>query len=130
MRERRKNRRDGTDPLIKITNTIGNLSWVFVSVTVFFSWVLVFFIYIFTQVVNDPVGIFVNGNRSFTGREAASKLFGFSFYALLFVFALSSIGLILNSLRHHRQTDKYNKSLIALVILSLLGLMTRLFINF
>ena len=119
------NRRSGPDLLVRLNTVIGNLSWVFVSVIVLFSWVLVFFMFIFNRVINDPVkGLFDQPSMP-SGWEAASRLMRISYFALFILFIISGIGLVLNSLRHNRKTDKYKASLIVLFILSLTGLIIR-----
>lgn len=107
-----KNRRRGPDILIK---------WI--NYSAIFSWILIFIVFIVVSIAKPPVEGFFD--RQYGIKVSATWDTTLLEYAFLMMFPLlliCIIGLLINSLRHQRKTDTYNKSLIVCFILSLLGI--------
>jgi hypothetical protein len=127
--ERRMNeRRTGPDPLIKLTWSISKLSWMIVLFLVIFSWILISSILLIDYVSQTP---FSNNNtdRNILGLPSDwySLVMNYTYYLFIAVFVICAFGLILNSFRHSRKSDTYNRSLIVLSIISIIGIIAHLF---
>ena len=93
-----------------------------VSVIALFGWLLAIMSLITVRIAQP------RGDDYFT-RVYGSSIIGFwntpmlrvSFLALLLSFMSCLIGMIANMMRHRRKSDRFNKSVITLAILSLLG---------
>jgi hypothetical protein len=115
-------RRSGPDSVMKLSGSIEVLSKALIVSIVTFLWILLSSIYIISHVskyFSDQSGFQLPANFD--------KIFlGYSIYILIIVFVLCAISLVLESMRHHRKTDKYSKSVIIFGILSFLGIIFHL----
>ena len=124
-----QDRRSGPDPLIKLTSSIAGFSKLFVYIAIVFSWVLISTAFIIDYVIKTPFKGFIDSQNNYIERDYwFSALVDFSFYMLIFVFAVCILGLLVNSLRHHRKEDTYNKSLVIFTVLSFIGICVHLFV--
>lgn len=116
-------RRSGPDSILKLSGSIEMLSKALVISIVIFLWILISSIYLVSYAAK-----FFTDQSYFQLPADLDKIFlGYSIYLLIFIFLLCAIALVLESMRHHRKTDKYNKSLVFFCILSFLGIVFHLF---
>lgn len=82
-------------------------------------WFLTIGALIITALALPMVRNFINSVFSINLQTAWSKiLYQIDFYFLSAIFLVSGVGLIFNSMRHRRRTDKFNTSLIYFLVLS------------
>ena len=107
-----KNRRRGPDILIK---------WIhYISI---FCWALIFVIFIVVSVAKPPVEGFFDRQYGIRVNAAWDKtLLDSAFYLMFPLLIICAVGLLINSIRHQRKTDTYNKTLIISFFLSLAGI--------
>ncbi len=104
-----KNRRRGPDTLIKV-----------ISFTSIITWILIVAIFIIVSIAKPPPG-------SYMGQSAFSKswdaeMVQYAFYLMFPILIICAIGLLVNSTRHQRKTDTYNKTLMISFFASLVGI--------
>ncbi|MDY6967090.1 MAG: hypothetical protein SVR08_00340 [Spirochaetota bacterium] len=113
-----RNRRKGPDALIKTINYLALVSWIFI-----------FTIFILISIAKPAVeGFFDRQYGISVSNTWDTSLLEYSFYLMFILLIIGLIGLYINTTRHQRKTDRYNKSLILSVILSFIGILYYLFI--
>jgi hypothetical protein len=111
-------RRSGPDSIMKLSGSIEVLSKALIVSIATFVWILLSSIYIISHVAK-----FFSDQSDFQLPSNFDKIFmGYSVYLLIVIFALCAISLVLESMRHHRKTDKYSRSIIFFGVLSFLGI--------
>jgi len=113
--DRRSNapRRKGADPLVR------SLNWITLT-----AWVLLFVAIIFLGFARPGSDTFFDRYYRICLRSTwDDQLVTFYFVVMLLNFVVSSIGLFMNSRRMKRSTDEYRLSLIAVLLLSFLGIL-------
>ena len=111
--EKNPNRRSGPDSVIKAIKGI-----------VGFSWILVLIIFIVFSIAKPGVDGMRIGGRIIRG--ANESVLKYAFYLMIFQTLLCSLGIIINTTRLKRKTDKLYLSLIILGALSVIGIITYL----
>jgi hypothetical protein len=115
-------RRDGPDSILKLSGSIELLSKALIVSMITFLWILFSSIFIISRVSK-----FFTDQSNFQLPVNFDKIFmGYSIYMLIAIFILCAIALVLESMRHHRKTDKYSKSIIIFGILSFIGIILHL----
>jgi uncharacterized membrane protein len=85
------------------------------------SWYLALTALIVTCLAMPAVRTFLNETFAFELKKSWSTLlYNIDFYLLVAIFLLSGLGVLLNTLRHRRRTDRYNPTLIYFMVLSAL----------
>jgi hypothetical protein len=111
-------RRDAPDSILKLSGSIEILSKALIVSIITFLWILFSSIFIISQVAK-----FFADQSDFQLPVNFDKIFmGYSIYMLIAIFILCIIALLLESMRHHRKTDKYSKSIIIFGLLSFIGI--------
>jgi peptidoglycan biosynthesis protein MviN/MurJ (putative lipid II flippase) len=104
------NLRSEPDKLIK---SIGRFSLV--------SWSLTLIAFVVTCLAMPVVRKFLTDTFNLELKKGwSTTLYQIDFYLFTAIFIVSGLGLLLNSLRHRRRTDRYNYSLVYFVVLSAL----------
>ncbi|MDY6934314.1 MAG: hypothetical protein SVZ03_08860 [Spirochaetota bacterium] len=112
-----KNRRRGPDILIKWINYIAVSCWIFI-----------FTIFIIVSIAKPPVEGFFDRQYGIQVNNTWDRtLLEYAFYLMFPLLIICGIGLLINSTRHKRKTDTYNKTLIVCFVLSILGITYFLF---
>ncbi len=105
----RKNRRKGKDTLTKLV--------AFISVL---CWVLMASVMTLLAVSRPRVEQSYSASEALSGFIWDGSLLSYSYYLLIAETGLCIIGIVLNSFRIKRKTDRYNTSLFFLLLISLL----------
>jgi hypothetical protein len=115
-------RRTEPDAVLKLSGSIELLSKALVVSIITFLWILLSSIFIISRVAK-----YFSDQPSFQLPVNFDRIFmGYSIYMLIVIFALCAITLLLESMRHHRKTDKFSKSIVIFGILSFLGIIFHL----
>lgn len=102
-----KNRRRGPDVVIRWINYTAVISWIILII-------------IFLMVSLSKPGMVFNPKSGLNiGATWDMKLLRYALYMVFPLFILSIIGLISNASRHKRKSDRFNKTIIINLILSL-----------
>jgi len=104
-------RRRGPDTLIRWINYLSTTAWIVIMV-----------ILIIVSMTKPGSTINYFGRNVQLYSRGDSSLMDWVLYLLIFLFSICSIGLMINSLRHRRKEDKYNRTLIVFGIGSILGI--------
>ncbi len=104
-----KNRRRGPDFLIKCINY-----------TAAVIWILIFVVFIIVSVAKPPAGSYMG--QSAYSRTWDTGLVQYAFYLMFPILIMCTVGLLVNSTRHQRKSDTYNKTLVVSFVLSLIGI--------
>jgi hypothetical protein len=110
-------RRKGPDLLVKWVKWTGIVSWI-----------VLFSIMLITDMAKPPIETFFD--RMFNVKLRTYWDTGLIRLALVFMvvlFLLSVAGIIANSMRHRRKTDRYNKSVIFSATASFIGILFYIF---
>jgi len=107
------NRRKGPDKWIKSLTWFGIIGWIFMFVT------MIVFHLARPETEKSLTGFF----QYRLGKNWDAELVPYFIILSAFILFISALGLIINSRRHNRRTDNYRFSLIALVVISILGLL-------
>ena len=115
-------RRSGPDSVMKLTGSIEVLSKALIVSIGTFLWILLSSIFIISYAAK-----YFSDQSEFKLPANFDKIFmGYSIYLLVIIFVLCAISLVLESMRHHRKTDKYSKSIIFFGVISFLGIIFHL----
>ena len=110
-------RRQGPDIWLKVMKIFGMISWCFlITALYFFDQAQPRIETLFDRWLN--VSLRANWDRTFLQTM---------FFLILAVFYLSGAGLIINTRRHKRDTDRYSLTLIFLLLTSMLGVIIYIF---
>jgi len=115
----KKPRRRGPDRVINTVNYLVLITWL-----VFF---VAFLMVTFAKTPTDALVFRSVGTR--TGVHAGSMIKWISIIFMLAQLVLSVVGLVMQSSRMKRKSDKYSKSLIAFVMIAILGLILMVFLG-
>ncbi|MCK5708249.1 MAG: hypothetical protein KAI43_11400 [Candidatus Aureabacteria bacterium] len=108
----KKERRHGPDKWIFITKYIGIICWFLFILTVFLA-----------DKSKPRMETFFDRLLNVDLRKNWDLvLLDVSFYVTLTMFYLAGLGLIINTRRHKRKSDKYNRTLIFLILASLISI--------
>ena len=110
-----KNRRRGPDFLIRCINIAAIVCWIFI-----------FAIFIIVSLSKPPAGSYMGQSL---GKTWDKELLNYAFYMMFPLLIICVIGLLINTTRHQRKTDTYNKSLIVSLVLSFIGIIWFLFFS-
>ena len=107
-----RNRRRGPDIVVKSINY-----------TAVVSWSIIFIVFVIVSFAKPQVEGFFDRQHNISVTASWDKtLLEYSFYLMFLQLIVCAIGILINSTRHQRKTDKYNKSLIFFFSLSIFGL--------
>jgi uncharacterized membrane protein YfcA len=109
---KRPERRKGSDTVTKSISIFSGITWLLILV--------VFVIISYAQPKAPTV---FDRNSGMSGQQTWDKsLLGYAAVALTFTAIICIIGLSINSIRHRRRSDYYNRSLLVFGIGSILGI--------
>lgn len=113
----KNDRRRGPDILIKWINYLS-----------IFSWLVMFIVFVIVSIAKPPVEGFFDRQYNIKVSAAWDRtLLDYSFYMILFLLIICAMGLLINSFRLQRATDKLNRSLLFFFVLSIIGILYHVF---
>jgi len=111
-----KDRRRGPDILIK------GISYISI-----FSWIMIFIIFLVISIAQPPKESFFDRQYNIQVHSNwDQKMIQIAFSLMYPIMVICAFGLLINTLRHQRKTDSYNKSLVIIFCLSLVGIIIHL----
>jgi hypothetical protein len=111
-----KKRRHGPDTLTRSIHYFSVISWILIGALV------VLFSIAKPETSFNFMGQTVNMNQGWDPGIVQDI-----FYLMLFLLSISILGLIANAARHRRKEDRYNKSLLFFIFLSIFGIIVYFF---
>lgn len=111
-KEKIKDRRRGPDPLVKGINYM-----------VIVSWLIILIVFMIVAIAKPQTESFLDRYNNVSLRATWDKtLIEYAFYMMFPLFLACIVGLLINSSRMQRRTDRYKKSLIFFLFLSMGGI--------